>query len=555
MQRRYLTARGPLPSGVKLDENIYVTMSDGIKIAVDIYHPEIEGRFPALLSMSPYIKEIQQQPPELSHDIEAGATGFFVPKGYVHIVAQIRGTGFSQGQYNFLSAREQQDGYEMVEWIAKQSWCDGNVGMMGDSYFAMIQYLIAAQQPPHLKCIAPFDGCTDPYRNFCYQGGLFNSWFLGMWGNELIRQCLWPGLTEGKLPPANVLVDWATNTEDGPYYWERAAWTKVEKIITPILSVTPLSVIHANGQLALYQKIMAPKKLIVVPPATGNANVHFIRNNALHQQLLRWYDYWLKNIDTGIMDEPSVAIYDCATEEWRYENEYPLARTNWTKFYFHSNASETMTGQTCGSMNTSVPEDEKPDVISYPQCLSLVYSGKPVLAYVTPPLDNDVKVWGPLSAIIHGSSTTVDTAWFVKLGDVGTDGKTTLLVEGHLKASFREVDESKSKPGQPFHPFQNPVAPEQDKIYEYQIELRPLFYTFKAGHKILVQISNLDLGYQLFLHTIYASEMLPVPAENMVYHDSKYASCLLLPVIPDAPILEEVEPPLSQIKWPAKFMA
>ncbi len=553
MGKIYPPLRGPLPSGCKLDENVYVTMRDGIKIAVDIFSPKAEGRYPTLLSMSPYIKEIQQQPPELTHDIEAGATGFFVPEGYVHIVTQIRGTGFSQGQYNFLDIKQQQDGYDLVEWIARQPWCNGSVGMLGDSYFAMIQYLVAAQQPPHLKCIAPYDGCTDPYRNFCYQGGIFNTRFLGMWGSELVRQGFWPGPIEGKVPPANIFNDWASHSEDGPYYWERAAWTKLDRIKASMLSIVPRSPLHLNSQLSAYNHIKVPKKLLIVPPSRGHANIHFIRNRALHEQLLRWYNYWLKGMETGIMNEPEIAIFDSGTLQWRYENEYPLARTKWTKFYFHSNPAGPATKPLYGLISRELPDKEDSDKYVMPECLGQLYAGKPMLAYTTPPLPEDLRVWGPLSATLYGSTTSLDTAWFVKLGEVGVDGEVKLLAEGNLKASFREVDETKSKPGQPFHPFQNPVRPEPNQVYKYQIEIQPLFHTFKAGHKIWVQIASLDLGYQLQLHTVYTFEMMPFPAENVIHHDSEYPSHLLLPVIPDAPELKPVEPPVSQIKWQPEF--
>jgi predicted acyl esterase len=316
MGNSYPTVRGPLPSRVKLDENIYVTMRDGAKIAIDVYGPEADGPYPGLLSMSPYIKEIQQQPPELSHSIEAGATHFFVPRGYVHVVAQVRGTGLSQGQYNFLDIKEQQDGYDLVEWIAQQPWCDGNVGMLGDSYFAMIQYLVAAQKPPHLKCIVPYDGLTDPYRDFCYQGGLFNRAFMGSWGSNTVSQCIWPGPVEGKYPPADLIFNWTSQPDDGPYYWERTAWTKLDKIGVPMLGIVPQSSIHARGQLYAYPIIKAPKKLLVAPPAGLFAHVRFLRNEPLHEQILKWFDYWLKGIDTGIMNEPPVTIFDNATQEW-----------------------------------------------------------------------------------------------------------------------------------------------------------------------------------------------------------------------------------------------
>ncbi len=275
MSQNYPTVRGPVPPGTRLEENVYVTMRDGVKIAIDIFKPLQEGRYPVILSMLPYIKEIQQQPPVLSHDIEAGATDFFVPKGYVHVIAQIRGTGFSQGQYDLFSTAQQQDGYDLIEWIAKQPWCDGNVGMIGDSYIAMIQYLVAAQNPPHLRCIAPCDGATDIYRDFCYQGGLFNNWFMGMWGVELIRQCLWPGEVKGKILPANIIADMASHPLDSPYYWERSAWTKMSQIKVPVMDIVPQSIMHVRGQLYAYPMIKSPKKLIILPPSGESAKCAF----------------------------------------------------------------------------------------------------------------------------------------------------------------------------------------------------------------------------------------------------------------------------------------
>jgi predicted acyl esterase len=144
----------------------------------------------------------------------------------------------------------------------------------------------------------------------------------------------------------------------------------------------------------------------------------------------------------------------------------------------------------------------------------------------------------------------LDTVWFVKLGDIGPEGKVTLTTQAHLKASFREVDESRSKPGQPFHPFQNPVLPEANSVYEYQIEMMPIFHTFKKGHKIWVQIASDDFEYQGRLRSLYIYEGLPFPGKNKVYHDAKYPSHLVLPVVPDAPIIIPVGPPVSEIKWP-----
>lgn len=551
MSSTYPIVRPELPPGIKLDANVYVKMRDEVRIAVDVYRPEQEGRYPGILSTSPYIKEIQQQPTELSHSIEAGATQFLVPRGYVHIIAQVRGSGLSQGQFNWYDDVEQKDGAELVEWIAKQPWCNGNVGMLGDSYFARTQWLIAAQKPPHLKCIVPFDGGTDEYRDSRHEGGLIRIGWLSEWGFDTMLQCIWPGSVEGKLPPTNLFVNYGNNPDDGPYYWERSTWKKLDRIDVPVLSIAVAQGrTHSRGQLWAYPRIKSPKKLIVIPPVGFHANVFLRCSKAINVQILRWYDHWLKGIDTGIMNEPPVAICDSTTRQWRYENEYPLKRTNWTKFYLHSSPEGATTKPPSGWVSQDPPGNEVPDSFMTPEQLNLLVAGKPVLAYATAPLKEDLRVWGPLSVVLYGSSTTQDTAWFVKVGDVGPDGRVTLITQGLLKASYREVDETQSAPGQPFHPFQNPVRPEPGTVYECQIELIPIFYTFREGHKIWVQIASDDFEFHGRHHTVYTSEMLPVPARNTVFHDSAHPSHLLLPIIPDAPVIKPVEPPVLNVKWP-----
>jgi predicted acyl esterase len=148
---------------------------------------------------------------------------------------------------------------------------------------------------------------------------------------------------------------------------------------------------------------------------------------------------------------------------------------------------------------------------------------------------------------LYGSCTTHDTVWFVKAGEMQPDGTLKMLTLGVLKASFRELDRSKSRPGQPMHVFRNPLPPEPGRIYEYEILMIPIFHTFRVGAKLWIQIAGHDLGHIMYLHTTYTADMLPVPAVNTVYHDAARPSHLLLPVIPDAPPIAPVEPALAQI--------
>ncbi len=252
------------------------------------------------------------------------------------------------------------------------------------------------------------------------------------------------------------------------------------------------------------------------------------------------------------MEEPEIAICDTVTGEWRYENEYPLKRTQWSKYYLRSNPTGPATKAPYGLLSLEPPKKEEPDSWITPDCMPLVLANKPVCAYISPPLEQDTRVWGPISLTFYGSSTTRDTVWFAKIGDVAPDGQVNVSRGiGVLRASYREVDQGRSTPGVPFHPFQNPQLPEAGKIYEYQIGICPIFRTFKKGHKIWIQIASDDFGYMGEHFTVYnAYEMLPVPAKNAVYHDAARASHLLLPIVPDAPIGQPVASPLSEVKWP-----
>lgn len=560
------TMRRPIPEGIVLDEDVYVTMRDGVRLAVDIYRPAAAGTYPGILSVSPYIKEMQGWPPAISHSIEAGNTEFFVTNGYVHVVVSARGSGNSQGQWRAFDLAQQQDGYDLVEWIAAQPWCNGAVTMLGDSYFAVMQWLVALQRPPHLKCIAPADASTDFYRDYAWKGGLFNTSFFGMWGPDTLAQCYWPGPVKGKLPPADLFGDFLSHPEDGPFWWGISSWTRLEELEVPVLSIVPQpSYNHSRGQLWAYPHIRSDKKLVVLP-WNPQSHVIFIESLPLNQYILRWFDHWCKGIDTGLMREPEVMICDAVTQEWRYENEYPLERTKWTEYYLHSSSQGSAAEAPYGGLSTEPPAHEPPD--SYPTGSRLpftadmshdpmtppgtakIITGEAQIAFVSEPLAEDVKVWGPISVCLWAACNTLDTAFFAKLGDVDAEGRRSIISENVLKASYREIDEARSAPGQPFHPFREPRRPEAGEVYEYLIELPPKFWTFKKGHRIWVQFSADENTYHLMLHTTYTAELLPVPGETVILHDELHPSHVLMPVIPDAPEIQPVAMPLADVRWP-----
>ncbi|MEW6142205.1 MAG: CocE/NonD family hydrolase [Chloroflexota bacterium] len=536
---------------VELDENILITMRDGIRIAVDVHRPKAQDKFPALLSMSPYGKEKQRYPESvigIFTKVEAGDTKYFVSKGYVHVIADVRGSSPSEGQWNVLDKKEQQDGYELIEWIAKQPWCNGKVAMVGESYFAAIQYLVAATQPPSLVTIVPCDGFTDAYRDWIYQGGMYNAGQLGYFIPSTYETCLPQGERPSKKwqPPAPIILDTILRPTDGSYYWERSSYTKFDKITVPIYHMTSAGhFVHYRGQLNAYMAINKPKKLLIgaAPP------FEMFHSPALSQQIVRWLDYWLKGIDTGIMNEPPVAVYLTGSDEWRYEFEYPLARTEWTSWYLHRGSGNGASKPPYGLLNVDRPtEEEAGDSYDYPESQRSVASNQPVLAYLTSPLDRDMEIIGPASLILYAASTADDMNWVIKIDDQAPDGSIAVVTKGWLKASHREIDPAKSKPGQPFHTHSNPTRIEPNKTYKYEIELWPIFHTFRAGHRLRLRIAS---GDSFIWDVMNAHNALFQPGRNTIFHNMACPSHLILPIIPSG--TGKIEPrPAIDYKPPSR---
>jgi uncharacterized protein len=555
----------PTPSGVILEKNIPASMRDGVKIALDIYKPDRgKGPWPVILAYSPFPKE---------RIFESAKPTFYCAHGYVCVQASERGIGFNQGKFTMHGAQAAQDGYDLVEWIAGQPWCNGNVGMMGASGYGVMQWLTAPLNPPHLKSLVVL-GTTDNYRGLCYPGGVLRKPFVLNLVSGFTQAALWPGPVPGKETPMNVVAEILGHTEDGPFWWEHGGgWTQVSKIKAPVLNIVNVpNRLHAIYHLRSYGEIKSPKKLVITPWTNENYQPWIFETTALNMYILRWLDYWLKGVNTGIMDEPEIAIYDSGTGDWRYESDYPLKRTAWQKFYLHS-----------GTIDQTLPlADELPDSydnISLNTAMLASYgintpaSAEPnYVTYLSVPLEEDIKIWGPVSITLYASTTekvTGDWSFFVKIGEMVPEGVPLNPVTGQpeikpeandaftpknvqiwswgaLKAKFRETDDKLSRPGLPWHSFQHPQQLQPRTTYEFQIELQPVFKTFKKGCRIWLKIASDDALYST-LDSVSRYVETPVSPESgriTIYHDAGYPSYILLPVIPDAIETTPVASPL-----------
>ena len=557
---------------IKLEKDVYVPVRGGVKLCVDIFRPDGDGKFPALLAYGQYGKELEELgltfPPQARPSplwdggIEGGDTNYIVSHGYVHVVADARGTGKSEGEcYGFLGTGgdwEGKDCYDLIEWIAAQPWCNGNVGMVGISYLGSVQILAAAEKPPHLKAIFCNGGHFDMYE-WAYHGGIM--WLMpraaleGRGGDSGVA---WKNVGSAALKklgkkeferrirerlqdpdvknypnfihvleypqPHPQFIDWVVNPCDGPFYQQDNPITKANRITIPVhISVKWGRGWTVDGTIDCYHALKGPKWLELHPlPPMQERPFH-----EYHDIMLRWYDYWLKGIDTGVTKQPPIKVFVEGIRTWRYEKEWPLARTAWTEFYLRPRhrlvtEPEPLTIE-------SVPPDG-----FYQPPLS-VTNVVQVLRYTTAPMSEDTEVTGPGAFYMFAAIDTDDTNFIVKLNDIDPSGNRSPVSTGWLKASHREVDEKKSTPWRPHHPHTRAIPVKPGEIYKYAIQIYSMSWVFKAGHRIELEIRSQEASDDP------SAALLPPDASHLpsgratthkIYRDKEHQSYLLLPLIP-----------------------
>ncbi|HBH88180.1 MAG TPA: hypothetical protein DDY17_11375 [Syntrophaceae bacterium] len=512
-----------------MEKDVYVSVSDGLRIALDIYRPDKEGKYPALLAMSNYTKELQgSDSPSLCN--EAGDTEFFVSRGYVHVIADSRGSGHTGGEFTLFNDREIQDGAELVEWIANQPWCNGNVGMIGMSYFGTVQLLIAKKNPPHLKCIFTYDPIYDLYRDCCYHGGkmsLFDFLMAYFW---IADHLIFFRDKSGKKNKMNwvsfLSLAWSFITQkhkyDDTYMRERSGYWGKGKLKIPVYvgSGWEYAVgLHLRGVFDAYRDAEGPKRMLVGPP-----QVPFRPYCSWRLESLRWYDHWLKGMNTGVDKDPPINIWIMGKNKWRSEQEWPIARTKYIDLFLRSDKGK----RKIGNLSVKQPvEGEKPlSYLSWP--LSSGHLGLPQLIYRSPILCSEVEITGHIVLKLYASCSARDTSFLIKLCDEDEDGRFRVISKGWLKASHREIDEERSLPYRPFHPHLKEEKLKRRKIYEFLIEIWPTSNLFLTGHRIRLEIACAESFYYDFPYTHFPS---PSIGKVKIYSSPEYPSKITLPLV------------------------
>jgi uncharacterized protein len=541
---------------MKVEKDVAVVMRDGVRLSLCVYRPDAQGRFPALFAASPYQYEMDEVPAfPLFLWRETGPVEWYVGQGYAYVHADVRGAGRSDGEFEFMGPNEQQDYLELVAWTVQQPWCNGRVGGIGQSYYAMAQWLMATYNPPGLACIAPYDGLVDQYRGSNYHGGIYCSyrsvWYTTLRADNQHRPAGRHGRAPMRFDLVGAMIDHPLDDE----FWRvRSPYWRLDQIKCPVLSIGHWGKmgLHLRGNILGYEEVKAPKKLVVTGARnTFEAHRLFDQVEFHEKELLPFYDLHLNGKNNGFMESEPIRLYVRGANVWRAEAAWPPRGTT-VEFYLRKGPSGSVTSLNDGGLSADMPaEAEAPTSYTYPDwewVNGVAVIGpdgradpvRRVLTFVSAPLAADLDVTGPIVLKLYASSTAIDTQFIVKLTDQhpqdeAARGRTeqpayTPVSKGWLKASHREKDAARSTPQRPFYTHANPQPLTPGEIYAFDIEVLPIAYVFKKGHRIRLELANGDSPATdgVFSHPYHPSLI----GTDTIYHDRVHASRLILPVAP-----------------------
>jgi uncharacterized protein len=551
-------------TALQLEHGVLIPMRDGTRLSLDLLRPDVRDPTPVVLVRTPYDKVMER----------TGREDFYqdlAMRGYAVAFQDCRGRFNSDGEF-FPYMHEADDGYDTIEWLAAQPWCDGSVGMLGRSYAGQAQWLAASRSPAHLKAIVPYASPPSSlWRNEpIWNGSLLvpmGEWLVGMgrrsWQKSNFldlfseQKTYFDVLPIAELPrAAGTSAKWWEEMMGHPTFdsfWRQGSYDDWGAIAAPALNVTgwydmnfpggPLnfSAMTRRGATATAR---GGQKLIIGPwphwvNRERNLNEVDFGEQAiieLDRYVVRHFDRWLKGVRNGIDVEPPVHVFVMGANEWRAEADWPLPYAQDVAFYLHSHGhANTLLGD--GELSTQPPDSERPDGYRYdpldpvrvlwnlrdgPVDDRLATVRDDVLCYTSAPLAEPLDVVGPVRCVLFASSSALDTDWHVRLTDVHLDGSARFLCHGVLRARFRES-------------LEDPELLEPGRVYRFDIDMDATGVRFLAGHRIRLSVtSSWFTKWDRNLNSGALNNFLdanPVVAEQLLFHDRGRASHVVLPVV------------------------
>jgi predicted acyl esterase len=519
--------RWEIRDGMRIEWNVPITMDDGLVLRADVFRPIADGRYPVILTYGPYAKGLAFQDGYPSAwnimaakhpDVPAGSSNLYqawevvdpekwVPHQYAVVRVDSRGCGCSPGYIDHFGPREQQDYYACIEWAGEQPWSNGKVGLNGISYFGSNQWHVAKHKPPHLAAMCIWEGSADWYRDMTHHGGILST-FWANWYDMQVKTvqygagergrrsrvhgelvCGPDTLSEEELERnrCDFGAEIRSHALDDEYHKDRSpVWSDID---VPFLSAANWGGqgLHPRGNFEAFLRAASPNKWLEVHGIEHWT--HFYTDYGRELQL-RFFDHFLKGADNGWDKQPKVLLQVRHPGEVfveRAENEWPLARTQWTKFYLDP-ATDTLS--------------DAPVPAATSKTFQAMGDG---LTFLTPPLAQEMEITGPLAAKLFVSSSTSDADLFLvvriftpDLKEVTFQGAIdphTPVAQGWLRASHRKLDPKLTLPYRPYHTHdeKQPLTPGQP--VELDIEIWPTSIVVPAGYRIGLSVRGRDYVY------------------------------------------------------------
>ncbi|KAL4806055.1 Alpha/Beta hydrolase protein [Aspergillus unguis] len=543
--------RRALPSAIQIDHDVAIQVRDGCTLYADIYRPPYaEPRStPAIICWSPFGKKFNgidslriMTPWNLGipdgtlsgHEkFEAPDPAEFVPKGYAVINVDSRGAFNSEGTMAIMGSQEAEDGYDVIEWIAQQEWCNGSVGLAGNSHLAIIQWFIAALQPPSLKAIAPWEGCGDLYREQFARGGIY--------GGDMFDRLIVKYMLRGKKGMESFREMYKQHPLANDWWNDKRP--DMKKITIPTyITGTWTNTMHGMGAIRGWLEVQTDKKWLRWHPYQEWSDLW--GNPEANTELLAFFDRYLKGIENDWESTPRVRMavlkYGEAAPLLSVEDDFPLPRTEYRKVYLDSEGTLLdQPSQTAGtvSYNSENPNETAKFTYTFNQRTQLVGIPKAVL-YMRCDEHDDMDIFLVLSKLSASGQLlyNFNVPWkglpVSAIDQIPADKRTEVILyqgpTGILRASHRAIDDSKSMhPNWPFHPHAKEEKVTPGTVVRLEIGIWGMGVEYDAGESLQLRISG---HYQGISH-FGTSDHVRNKGRHWVHVGGEYESHLVLPFV------------------------